>query len=454
MPFDPKTAFAPSSNGPSLDGIDDWYVPGSTPGGTDYPDDWYVPTSARAAAPYPDDWYVPAPPATPSMGQPAPIPQPDAANPGISNPPATRPDPFAAYWALIPASRVGAMAWHPPIFPNSPGQFPVAAPPPRDLPPDFGTGGLLGGIRKMLAASAPRNVPSDIGTQGLLGGIAKLQQTSRAAPASLLGPPGGAADQSPSLLRRFADLGWVPTGSGAAGDYPRVNGFDADQQPSPYIARDQSNRNDQVERVSARGLSGLPPLGNSAAESNSIRTAQAEVPGSPAMIGPALRAAVAAGRLTEEEAAVLQQRASALGAGRDERLHAAISAGLPKYDGKTTYGVLITNEGNAVPLQSGQASPLYSNYPPASHVEGKAAIWIRENGSAGGVLYHNNTGGTCGFCNSQIRTLLPEGARLRVVPPGNAAAKNSRANESPTDYTGNGAMPNPPAQHDLFGRQP
>jgi hypothetical protein len=45
-------------------------------------------------------------------------------------------------------------------------------------------------------------------------------------------------------------------------------------------------------------------------------------------------------------------------------------------------------------------------------------------------------------------------ARLRVVPPGNAAAKNSRANEDPTDYTGNSAMPNPPAQYDLFGREP
>jgi hypothetical protein len=219
-----------------------------------------------------------------------------------------------------------------------------------------------------------------------------------------------------------------------------------------------TNRSDLIEVASAGGLSGLSPPGSSSEESHPIRTAQAEVPGSPAMIGPTLRAAVAAGRLTEEEAAVLQQRANGLSAGRDERLHAAISAGLPKYDGKTTYGVLITNEGNVVPLQSGQTSPLYSNYPPAGHVEGKAAIWIRENASTGGVLYHNNTGGTCGFCNSQISTLLPEGARLRVVPPGNAAAKNSRANEGPTDYTGNSAMPNPPpvpnppAQDDLFGR--
>jgi hypothetical protein len=49
---------------------------------------------------------------------------------------------------------------------------------------------------------------------------------------------------------------------------------------------------------------------------------------------------------------------------QSERVRAVISAGLPKFDKKTTYGVLITNEGDVVPLQSGDADPRYSNYPP------------------------------------------------------------------------------------------
>jgi hypothetical protein len=110
-----------------------------------------------------------------------------------------------------------------------------------------------------------------------------------------------------------------------------------------------------------------------------------------------------------------------------------------------------------VPLQSAGSDPLYKNYIPASHVEGKAAIWISENGSTGGVLYHNNTDGTCGFCNSQIGTLLPKGAKLRVVPPGNAAPKNSRARGAATEYEGNDAVPKAPPpdpQPNFFGGQP
>jgi hypothetical protein len=49
-------------------------------------------------------------------GAPAPNAQPNLGNPGRSNPPAARPDPLAAYWSLIPASRPGATAWQPPIF--------------------------------------------------------------------------------------------------------------------------------------------------------------------------------------------------------------------------------------------------------------------------------------------------------------------------------------------------
>jgi hypothetical protein len=125
------------------------------------------------------------------------------------------------------------------------------------------------------------------------------------------------------------------------------------------------------------------------------------------------------------------------------RLPAVISAGLPKFDGTTTYGVLISNEGEIVPLQSSDRNPRYSNYPPAGHVEGKAAIWIREHGSTGGVVYHNNTDGTCGRCNSQLERLLPEDVRVWIVPPAEAVAKNRWARQALTDYVGDNALPKP-----------
>jgi hypothetical protein len=194
MPFDPNSPLTPAG----ADGIEDWFVPGQSPGRiapwtpqTDhfFPDDWISP----------DNWNVPTPPAAPSTAlPPPPSPQPNATNPAISNRPAPPPDPFAAYWALIPASRAGAMAWQPPFFPSSnplslqnipaspwvtppplfPNllrQFPWTAPAPTNIPSDSAPNGLLGGIARMLAASAPRDVPPIAAGQGLLGGLASLQ---------------------------------------------------------------------------------------------------------------------------------------------------------------------------------------------------------------------------------------------------------------------------------------
>jgi hypothetical protein len=132
-----------------------------------------------------------------------------------------------------------------------------------------------------------------------------------------------------------------------------------------------------------------------------------------------------------------------------EKLPEIISARLPKYDNVTTYGVLMTNEGDVVPLRSGGGNPLYGNYSSAGHVEGKAAIWIRENGSSGGVLYQTNPGGTCGRCNGQIRALLPEGARLRVVSPEDAVPKNKWARVTPPEYEGSSAPLKPPKSRPL-----
>jgi hypothetical protein len=501
---------------PEDDGLpNDWFVPEAD----GYPNDWFVPDA---------DGYAPTPGAAPRAARPAPSPRTNAANPTTSNRPPAPFDPLAAYWAQVPASRVGVMAWHPPIF-LSPDSFaPQITPssarggPPAafsnplaqflpatsalpTLPPDFGrggilggiarmaaerarandpwalpTGGILGGIPKLAAAQARANDPWALPANGILGGIAKLSPASASLDTGLFGgtpnrpsattdatasfdPLNEAADQAQSIPQTFARLGLTSTPADVrvASDYHYDNGFGSDQQIRARPASDPSNQSSLIEGTSARDLPPSAALGDTSAESSPVRTAQADIPSSPGMIGPALRAAVSAGHLTEEEAAILQQRANALGAGRDARLQAALRAGLPEYDGVTTYGVLITNEGNVVPLQSGGGNPLYGNYSSAGHVEGKAAIWIRENGSSGGVLYHNNPGGTCGRCNGQIRRLLPEGARLRVVSPENAVPKNRRARVNPPPYVGDSAEPKPPEpappnpQPDLLeGQQP
>jgi SCP1.201-like deaminase len=106
------------------------------------------------------------------------------------------------------------------------------------------------------------------------------------------------------------------------------------------------------------------------------------------------------------------------------------------------------------PPQSSERSPLYSNYVPAGHVEGKAALWMREHGSSGGVVYHNNTDGTCGFCNAQIGTLLPNGVRQWVVPPADAIAKNPQARQGLTYHVGNSEVPKLPPQYNFFWSPP
>jgi hypothetical protein len=166
MPFDPNSPFGPAG----ADGIDDWFVPGQSP-------DRIAPWTPQTDHFFPDDWISP-------VNRNAPTP----------------PDPFAAYWALIPASRLTAVAWHPPIFPssnpfspenipaskwvtplpifpNSFGQYPLPVPAPSTVSSDAAAGGLLGGIPKMLAAQAAANDPWN----GLLGGIARLPYVSATA---------------------------------------------------------------------------------------------------------------------------------------------------------------------------------------------------------------------------------------------------------------------------------
>ena len=117
---------------------------------------------------------------------------------------------------------------------------------------------------------------------------------------------------------------------------------------------------------------------------------------------------------------------------------------LPEFDGKRTEGVMVTPDGEQISFSSGNStSPSYPQYKAqsASHVEGKAALYMRENGIKEATIFHNNPNGTCGFCDRQISALLPEGAKLNVVPPTNAVANNNMAIPVPRTYIGNSTIP-------------
>ena len=109
---------------------------------------------------------------------------------------------------------------------------------------------------------------------------------------------------------------------------------------------------------------------------------------------------------------------------------------LPEYDGTTTHGVLVLDDGTQIRFASGNGDPRYTNYRNNGHVEQKAALYMRENNISNAVVYHNNTNGTCGYCNTMTATFLPKGATLTVVPPKNAVANNSRAIDYVKTYTG------------------
>ena len=114
---------------------------------------------------------------------------------------------------------------------------------------------------------------------------------------------------------------------------------------------------------------------------------------------------------------------------------------LPEYDGTTTHGKLVLDDGSQISFTSGNGDPRYTNYANNGHVEQKASLYMRDNNSSNATLYHNNTNGTCGFCNNMTPTFLPEGASLTVIPPSNAVPNNSRAIAVPKTYIGNDKVP-------------
>jgi hypothetical protein len=180
MPDDPRSPSYP----------DDWI----------YPDDWTVPGNPRGDN-GPDDWVVPPSSAMPSMAQSAFATQPNSPNPSISIWPAPPPDPLAAYWSRIPASRLAAVVRHPPIFPDALGRYPLPAPAPANPPPPDIPYGLLVGVAKATSDARALRL-------GLLGGLASQS-----------------ADKPWSILGSLDDLAWSPPptawdGFGSAGNGP------------------------------------------------------------------------------------------------------------------------------------------------------------------------------------------------------------------------------------------
>jgi hypothetical protein len=150
-----------SGNRSALDGIDDWIVPGE---GTE--------------SSYPDDWFVPAQPSGPNSAPIVPNIQ-FGATPGnsllqpvnrLNAPPL---DFLASFLSHMLASRIGAMAWDPPTFPNAPGQAPsgnnatavsanrFVARPPRGTTNPATTSNVLAGRQKLLLWAAGRVSPAD-----------------------------------------------------------------------------------------------------------------------------------------------------------------------------------------------------------------------------------------------------------------------------------------------------
>jgi hypothetical protein len=175
LPVQPNTP-ASGASAAGAGGIDDWLVPGQPPNQAGNPG--IAPASAAADG-YPDDWihpngWNPLPTRSPSPARPPTNPVSSPVGLGFSNglPPT---DPFAAYWSTIPASRLTAVAFAPPIFPDASGRFQLTLPAPAPSHFPFSVeGGLLGGIPKMLAEQAAAGAPSNDAGYDLLGAIPRM----------------------------------------------------------------------------------------------------------------------------------------------------------------------------------------------------------------------------------------------------------------------------------------
>ncbi|MGW2520819.1 DddA-like double-stranded DNA deaminase toxin [Streptomyces sp. NPDC001617] len=105
-------------------------------------------------------------------------------------------------------------------------------------------------------------------------------------------------------------------------------------------------------------------------------------------------------------------------------------------EGKTA-GVLEI-DGTLIPLVSGKSA--LPNYAASGHVEGQAALIMRDLGASSGRLIIDNPNGICGYCTSQVPTLLPKGATLDVGTPAGTVTPSGRWSPSKT-FVGNDRDP-------------
>jgi hypothetical protein len=66
------------------------------------------------------------------------------------------------------------------------------------------------------------------------------------------------------------------------------------------------------------------------------------------------------------------------------------------------------------------------NYAASGHVEGQAALIMRQQGVSRAELFIDNPNGICGYCSAQVPTLLSEGAELIVRTPLGTVPPSSR----------------------------
>ncbi|ONS53195.1 hypothetical protein A8E36_35510 [Burkholderia cenocepacia] len=121
---------------------------------------------------------------------------------------------------------------------------------------------------------------------------------------------------------------------------------------------------------------------------------------------------------------------------------------LPAYNGQTVGTFYYVNDAGGLEskvFSSGGPTP-YPNYANAGHVEGQSALFMRDNGISEGLVFHNNPEGTCGFCVNMTETLLPENAKMTVVPPEGAIPVKRGATGETKVFTGNSNSPKSPTK--------
>ncbi len=104
----------------------------------------------------------------------------------------------------------------------------------------------------------------------------------------------------------------------------------------------------------------------------------------------------------------------------------------------STWGLFVSDQGEIFFLTSGGADPKYS-WPAAGHVEGKAAIYMRENAIKYGAIFHNHPKGTCNICRTNIPNMLLSGSRLRVIPMAWDGTSRKHWYHKPFTYRGKGS---------------